>query len=85
MEIRIHLSLWLSDMLPITPNMCNKVEDEETDIIQKVMEESLKDAYLAPRGPLPPVVIREPEPGKYEPLPEVQGRGKEKVGEEQAA
>ncbi|GJW80460.1 hypothetical protein Tco_0144435 [Tanacetum coccineum] len=60
-------------------------EDEEADIIQKVMEESLKDAYPAPRGPLPPVVIREPEPGKYEPLPEVQGKGKEKVGEEQAA
>ncbi|GKC63963.1 hypothetical protein Tco_1096561, partial [Tanacetum coccineum] len=60
-------------------------EDEEVDIIQKVMEESLMDAYPAPRGPLPPVVIREPEPGKYEPLPEVQGKGKEKVGEEQAA
>ncbi|GJY81877.1 hypothetical protein Tco_0494628, partial [Tanacetum coccineum] len=60
-------------------------EDEEADIIQKVMEESLMDAYLAPRGPLPPVVIREPEPGKYEPLPDVQGKGKEKVGEEQAA
>ncbi|GKD26021.1 hypothetical protein Tco_1232235, partial [Tanacetum coccineum] len=26
----------------------------------------------------------EPEPGKYEPLPEVHGKGKEKVGEEQA-
>ncbi|GKA76767.1 hypothetical protein Tco_0783228, partial [Tanacetum coccineum] len=43
------------------------------------------DAYVAPRGPLPPVVIREPEPGKYEPLPKVHGNGKEKVGEEQAA
>ncbi|GKC83874.1 hypothetical protein Tco_1139591 [Tanacetum coccineum] len=49
------------------------------------MEESLKDAYLAPWGPLPPVVIRKPEPRKYEPLPEVQGKGKEKVGDEQAA
>ncbi|GJT57533.1 hypothetical protein Tco_0992587 [Tanacetum coccineum] len=54
-------------------------EDEEADIMQKVMEESLKDAYPAPRGPLSPVVIREPKPGKYEPLPEVQGNGKEKV------
>ncbi|GJV76922.1 hypothetical protein Tco_1508506 [Tanacetum coccineum] len=62
-----------------------RFEDEEADIIQKVMEESLKDAYPAPRGPLPLVVIREPEPGKYEPLPEVQGKGKEKVSEEQAA
>ncbi|GKG03160.1 hypothetical protein Tco_0310796, partial [Tanacetum coccineum] len=60
-------------------------EDEEADIIQKVMEESLKNAYPAPQGPLPPVVIREPEPRKYEPLPEVQGKGKEKVSEEQAA
>ncbi|GJR95756.1 hypothetical protein Tco_0267930 [Tanacetum coccineum] len=58
--------------------------DEEADM-HKAVEESLKDAYVAPRGPLPPVVIREPEPGKYEPLPEVQGKGKEKVGEEQAA
>ncbi|GJQ94628.1 hypothetical protein Tco_0005767 [Tanacetum coccineum] len=62
-----------------------RFEDEEADIMQKVMEESLKDAYPAPRGPLPPVVIREPEPGKFQPLPEVQGKGKEKVGEEQAA
>ncbi|GJX54629.1 hypothetical protein Tco_0282998 [Tanacetum coccineum] len=58
--------------------------DEEADM-RKAMEESLKDAYVAPRGPLPPVVIREPEPGKYEPLPEVQGKGKEKVSEEQDA
>ncbi|GKB83505.1 hypothetical protein Tco_0950400 [Tanacetum coccineum] len=62
-----------------------RFEDEEADIIQKVMEEGLKDAYPAPRGPLPPVVIREPEPGKYEPLLEVQVKGKEKVGKEQAA
>ncbi|GJV47189.1 hypothetical protein Tco_1437401, partial [Tanacetum coccineum] len=47
-----------------------RFEDEEADIMQKVMEESLKDAYLAPRGSLPLVVIREPEHGKYEPLPE---------------
>ncbi|GJR75164.1 hypothetical protein Tco_0087529 [Tanacetum coccineum] len=62
-----------------------RFEDEEADIMQKVMEESLKDAYPAPRGPLPPVVIRELEPGKLQPLLEVQGKGKEKVGEEQAA
>ncbi|GKC32454.1 hypothetical protein Tco_1039748, partial [Tanacetum coccineum] len=36
-------------------------------------------------GPLPPVVIREPESGKFQPLPKVQGKGKEKVGKEQAA
>ncbi|GJR62680.1 hypothetical protein Tco_1504842 [Tanacetum coccineum] len=58
--------------------------DEEADM-RKAVEESLKYAYVAPRGLLPPVVIMEPELGKYEPLPEVQGKGKEKVGEEQAA
>ncbi|GJV72896.1 retrovirus-related pol polyprotein from transposon TNT 1-94, partial [Tanacetum coccineum] len=41
--------------------------DEEADM-RKAVEESLKDAYVAPRGPLPPV-----------------GKGKGKVGEEQAA
>nr|GEW92135.1 hypothetical protein [Tanacetum cinerariifolium] len=34
-------------------------------------------------GPLPPVVIREPESRKYQPLPEVPGKGKAKVFEEQ--
>ncbi|GKD44746.1 hypothetical protein Tco_1269391 [Tanacetum coccineum] len=42
--------------------------DEEAGM-RKAVEESLKDAYVSPRGPLPPVVIREPEPGKYEPYP----------------
>ncbi|GJR89160.1 hypothetical protein Tco_0213171 [Tanacetum coccineum] len=32
-----------------------------------------------------PVVLREPDSGKYQPLPEVQGKGKEKVVNEQAA
>ncbi|GJX78667.1 hypothetical protein Tco_0326816 [Tanacetum coccineum] len=45
----------------------------------------MKDAYPAHRGPLPPVVFREPDSGKLQPLPNVQGKGKEKVGEEQAA
>ncbi|GKB73291.1 hypothetical protein Tco_0934703 [Tanacetum coccineum] len=49
-----------------------KFEDEEAGIMQKVMEESLKDAYPAPRGPLLPVVIREPKPGKFQPLIEKQ-------------
>ncbi|GJZ00180.1 monodehydroascorbate reductase, partial [Tanacetum coccineum] len=58
--------------------------DEEADI-QKAVEESLKDVHAAHHGPLPPVVIRKPESVKFQPLPEVQGKGKEKVGEEQAA
>ncbi|GJY55257.1 hypothetical protein Tco_0454372 [Tanacetum coccineum] len=54
-----------------------RVDDEEA-IVQKVLEESMKDAYPAHRGPLPPVVFREPDSGKLQPLPEVQGKGKEK-------
>nr|GEX20879.1 histone deacetylase 14 [Tanacetum cinerariifolium] len=54
--------------------------------LQKVLEESMKTAYAAmPRGPLPPVVIREPEYGKYQPLLEVPGKGKAKVTEDQVA
>ncbi|GJV83155.1 hypothetical protein Tco_1523053 [Tanacetum coccineum] len=49
------------------------------------IEESLKDAHGTHRGPLPPVVFRETDTGKYQPLPEVEGKGKEKVGAEQAA
>nr|GEX38218.1 hypothetical protein [Tanacetum cinerariifolium] len=36
--------------------------------------------YDVPRGLLPPVVIREPEPNKYQPLSEVPGKGKAKAG-----
>nr|GEW10757.1 E-beta-farnesene synthase [Tanacetum cinerariifolium] len=61
-----------------------RVDDEEADV-QRALEESLKSIYDVPRGPLPPVVIREPESGKYQPLPEVPGKGKEKVTEEQVA
>ncbi|GJR19402.1 hypothetical protein Tco_0967929 [Tanacetum coccineum] len=58
--------------------------DLETDT-QRAIEESLKDVYGAHRGPLPPVVFRETDTGKFQPLPEVEGKGKEKVGAEQAA
>nr|GEU72121.1 monodehydroascorbate reductase [Tanacetum cinerariifolium] len=58
-----------------------RVDDEEADV-QRAFEESLKSIYDVPWGPLPLVVIREPESGKYQPLPEVQGKGKEKVTEE---
>ncbi|GKD02242.1 hypothetical protein Tco_1177216, partial [Tanacetum coccineum] len=61
------------------------LEDTEEAILQKVLQESLTDAYPTQRGPLPPLVIREPDTGKLQPLPEVPGKGKEKVGEEQAA
>nr|GEX48698.1 E-beta-farnesene synthase [Tanacetum cinerariifolium] len=50
---------------------------EETDM-QRALEESLKSMYDVPRGPLPPVVIREPKSGKYQPLPEVPRKGKQR-------
>nr|GEV36745.1 retrovirus-related Pol polyprotein from transposon TNT 1-94 [Tanacetum cinerariifolium] len=59
------------------------VADEDAGY-QKALEESIKTAYALPRGPLPPVVIREPESGKYQPLPEVLGKGKAKVTEDEA-
>nr|GEY77005.1 hypothetical protein [Tanacetum cinerariifolium] len=37
-----------------------QVADEDANF-QKAVEESMKDAYALPKGPLPPVVIREPE------------------------
>nr|GEX31992.1 hypothetical protein [Tanacetum cinerariifolium] len=41
----------------------NKAFDDEEANVQRALEESLKSVYDAPRGPLPPVVIREPESG----------------------
>ncbi|GKD68172.1 hypothetical protein Tco_1322262, partial [Tanacetum coccineum] len=41
-----------------------RFEDEEADIMQKFMEESLKDAYPAPRGPLPSVTPKKKNPAK---------------------
>nr|GEY91023.1 hypothetical protein [Tanacetum cinerariifolium] len=62
---------------------CIAAEDAE---LQKVLEESMKTVYAAaPQGPLLPVVIREPKSGKYQPLPEVPGKGKAKVSEEQVS
>nr|GFA06406.1 histone deacetylase 14 [Tanacetum cinerariifolium] len=58
-----------------------QVADEDADY-QKALEESMKDAYALPKGPLPPVVIKKPESGKYQPIPEVPGKGKAKVTEE---
>ncbi|GJW98829.1 hypothetical protein Tco_0180637 [Tanacetum coccineum] len=58
--------------------------DEEADT-ERAIEESLKEVHGAHRGPLPHVVFREPDSGKFQPFPEIQGKGKEKVGVEQAA
>ncbi|GJW65198.1 retrovirus-related pol polyprotein from transposon TNT 1-94 [Tanacetum coccineum] len=58
--------------------------DEEADL-QRALELSLKEQAEQTQGPARPVVLREPDSGKYQPLPEVQGKGKEKVVDEQAA
>ncbi|GJW34194.1 retrovirus-related pol polyprotein from transposon TNT 1-94, partial [Tanacetum coccineum] len=55
--------------------------DEEADL-QRVLELSLKEQAERTYGR--PVVLREPDSRKYQPLPEVQGKGKEKVIDEQA-
>nr|GEW89364.1 retrovirus-related Pol polyprotein from transposon TNT 1-94 [Tanacetum cinerariifolium] len=59
-----------------------RVDAEDADM-HKTLEESLKSMYDVPRGPLPPVVIREPESGKYQPLSEVLGKGKVKSDSEE--
>nr|GEZ29512.1 copia protein [Tanacetum cinerariifolium] len=46
------------------PAMEPLVAAEDADL-QKALEESMKTAYALPRGPLPRVVIRESESGKY--------------------
>ncbi|GJS92208.1 retrovirus-related pol polyprotein from transposon TNT 1-94 [Tanacetum coccineum] len=58
--------------------------DEEADL-QRALELSLKEQAERTQGPTRPVVLREPDSEKYQPLPEVQGKGKEKVVDEQAA
>nr|GEU94451.1 hypothetical protein [Tanacetum cinerariifolium] len=66
------------------PDKEPRFNDEEADI-QREVEESLKSVHDALWGPLPPVIIREPDSRKFQPLPEVQGKGKEKVSDEQVA
>nr|GEW59537.1 hypothetical protein [Tanacetum cinerariifolium] len=61
-----------------------RFNDEVADV-QRALEDSLKSVYDAPSGPLPTMLIREPKSGKYQPLLKVQGKGKEKVTDEQVA
>ncbi|GJR83574.1 retrovirus-related pol polyprotein from transposon TNT 1-94 [Tanacetum coccineum] len=58
--------------------------DKEANL-QRALELSLKEQAERTQGPACPVVLKEPDSGKYQPLPEVQGQGKEKVVDEQAA
>ncbi|GKD86466.1 retrovirus-related pol polyprotein from transposon TNT 1-94 [Tanacetum coccineum] len=59
-------------------------DDEEADL-QRALELSLKEQGERTQGPARPVVLKEPDSKKFQPLPEVQGKGKEKVIEEQVA
>nr|GEU47457.1 retrovirus-related Pol polyprotein from transposon TNT 1-94 [Tanacetum cinerariifolium] len=65
-------------------SLVDEFVDEEADM-QRAVEESLKSVHDAHRGPLPPVVIREPDSRKFQPLSKVHGKGKEKVSDEQVA
>nr|GEZ16372.1 hypothetical protein [Tanacetum cinerariifolium] len=49
--------------------------DEEANL-QRALELSLKEQAERTHGPTRPVVIREPDSGRFQPLPEVQGKGK---------
>nr|GEW60007.1 E-beta-farnesene synthase [Tanacetum cinerariifolium] len=46
-----------------------RFDDKEANL-QRAMEESLKDVHATHRGLLPPVVFREPDSGRRQPLPE---------------
>ncbi|GKB61560.1 retrovirus-related pol polyprotein from transposon TNT 1-94, partial [Tanacetum coccineum] len=58
--------------------------DEEADI-QRAVELSIKEQAERTQGPARPVVIREPNYRRIQPLPDVQGKRKEKVSDEQVA
>nr|GFA13912.1 hypothetical protein [Tanacetum cinerariifolium] len=58
--------------------------NEEDANLQWALELSLKEKAERTQRPAYPVVIRKPDSGRSQPLSEVQGKGKEKVVEEQA-
>ncbi|GJR12992.1 retrovirus-related pol polyprotein from transposon TNT 1-94 [Tanacetum coccineum] len=58
--------------------------DEEANL-QWALKLSLKDQGERTQIPSRPLVFREPDSRRFQPLPKVQGKGKEKVIEEQAA
>nr|GEY71890.1 hypothetical protein [Tanacetum cinerariifolium]GEY72345.1 hypothetical protein [Tanacetum cinerariifolium] len=59
--------------------------NEEEANLQRALELSLKEQAERTQGPDHLVVIREPDFGIIQPLPDVQGKGKEEVIDEQAA
>nr|GEY93863.1 hypothetical protein [Tanacetum cinerariifolium] len=65
-------------------SLVDEFADEEADM-KRAVEESLKSVHDAHRGLLLPMVIKEPDSGKFQLLLEVQGMGKEKVSNEHVA
>nr|GFA45412.1 hypothetical protein [Tanacetum cinerariifolium] len=59
--------------------------NEEEANLQQDLELSLNEQAERTQGTARPVVIREPDTGRIQPLPNVQGKGKEKVVDEQVA
>nr|GFA64849.1 hypothetical protein [Tanacetum cinerariifolium] len=59
--------------------------NEEEANLQRDLKLSLKEQAERTQGPARLVVIREPDSRRIQPLPNVQGKGKEKVINEQAA
>ncbi|GJX67525.1 hypothetical protein Tco_0303252, partial [Tanacetum coccineum] len=59
--------------------------NEDDADLERGMELSLMEQEAQTQGPARPVVIREPESGRIQPLLEVQRKGKKKVVKEQAA
>nr|GEY95824.1 hypothetical protein [Tanacetum cinerariifolium] len=59
--------------------------NEEEANLQWALELSLKEQAERTQGPARLMVIREPNSGRIQPLLDVQGKGKDKVVDEQAA
>ncbi|GJZ80740.1 retrovirus-related pol polyprotein from transposon TNT 1-94 [Tanacetum coccineum] len=59
--------------------------NKEEANLQRALEVSLKEQGERTQGLALPVILREPDSGRIQPLTDVQGKGKEKVVDEQAA
>nr|GEU41347.1 hypothetical protein [Tanacetum cinerariifolium] len=68
----------------IRPSIVSK-QRKPISSLRSGIEGKLKEYIRCAWGPFSPVVIREPESKKYQPLLEVPGKGKEKVNEEQVS
>nr|GEV95452.1 hypothetical protein [Tanacetum cinerariifolium] len=72
---------FVDEGVPVKEPAYNKEEAN----LQQGLDLSLKELEKQTHSPARPVVFREPYSRRFQPLPEVQGKGKEKVIEEQVA